>query len=268
MGAVVPVHINHNTTKQTLFAPFSTDHKLIKFNSEPSLNVCPSYSIISEDFLCKSKFNNLVENNALTEDLSDCVESNENARAPNRGSDPLFMCYVNNVYPEKRQSDPHIHNKSFDVAAQHRFLSQNDVRSRPIMPNIDEYCFEDAMNWPNLMRPSYEMDDDTITPSTKSLSSVTSLPKIKVRVSDEWGRRINSIESPASDLFDDMLDDVGREMDMAVDRSDSSMQQCHRRDAFAVADVGDAGTQCCDKIERCKKCGHRALKWQFSTSFN
>lgn len=100
--------------------------------------------------------------------------------------------------------------------------------------------------------------------TTESMRTMTvPVSKIKLRISDEWGRRINSIESPGSDLFDE------RDVAVASDVMD---------DAFGIS--GDvtktaAGERqmCCAKCSQ--SCGDSAaaagvnmLMLQFSSSFD
>lgn len=289
MGEAVPVHTKH-TRHRTLSAanPKLGDQPSL---SEPStlkdrLSLCYYLSVNTKNYCndaghaanSTTKRNNLTDislpSSATMVTASESIDicngsdrdkiSSANDRFFRRSYDPLFKCFINNIYPEKRQSDPHIcHsfcNKSFEIETplrDHlRFHSQFDIRKN-VMPNITEYCFEEPTNWTQLLRPKYE-NGDSMTSSAVSLSSVSSMPKIKLRICDEWGRRINSIESPGSDLFDDILCEAGLGMTSTETIAD----------AFDVIVQNGTETERLDHIEKCQQCGHRVLKLQFSTSFN
>lgn len=84
------------------------------------------------------------------------------------------------------------------------------------------------------------------------------VPNFKVRISDEWGRRINSIESPGSDFFED-YDAMGVAGWGGADNLE---------EAFGLGSSGSgrAEKQCCAKCSHsCDSNG--ALKLQFSSSF-
>lgn len=263
MGEAVPVHTKntrHSTLKDRLSLCYylsvnrdndegHTTESTTKRNNKNGISL-PSTASDSID-ICNG---------------SDHVEiSSTNDRFLRHSYDPLFKCFIKNIYPEKRQSDPHIcysfcnNSPDIDIPSRDRlrFHSQFDIRKNT-MPNITEYCFEEPTNWAQLLRPKYD-NGDSMTSSAASLSPVSSMPKIKVRICDEWGRRINSIESPGSDLFDEILAEAGLTMSPTETISD----------AFdVIVQNGTESERLDHNIEKCKRCGHRVLKLQFSTSFN
>lgn len=254
MGEAVQVH-NNNIIKRraSCVAISSTDqlseHEMMMMMMEMS----------GEQFSLSD--NNFVKTDSFSEQ--------KNGYVSDRRSQQDIICYIKSAYPEKRQSDPHIcysfYNQSFDlpIGERRRFHSQWDVSRK--MPNIVEYCFEEPVNWPQLMRPKYESGTTTSTTETAAAedgatisaggsfmsnsSSAKTIPKIKVRISDDRGRRINSIGSPDSDLFDDVL-------------TESELGDNRAVDAYVV--TGTESTDCF----RCKKCGHPRLPMQFSTTFD
>lgn len=262
----------------------SAYHKTADFHSQPltlnnnvKLNLCQNYpthtrNICSSTYPSSSMLSNYSnQHNRIEEPES--LDFNK-TRSLKRAYDPLFMCFINNIYPEKRQSEPHIcysfYNRSFDamLPSNRRFLSQHDVRKNA-MPNIAEYGFEEPVNWKKL-KPKYEDDDDDTTasiPSTPSIVSPVSLPKIKVRISDEWGYRIeNSFDSINSDFYNDNFNQIEFLSDEELVTENSI-----KRDAFDVISNNDGNLICCSKIEHCTKCGHHnsgIIQKQFSTSFN
>lgn len=81
--------------------------------------------------------------------------------------------------------------------------------------------------------------------------------QFKLRISDEFGRRINSIDSPGSDLFD--------EFEKEDDKNQSSKDAFRSMNNWNVEEkeipnVNQSNTECC------RKCGH-GIKRQFSTCF-
>lgn len=285
MGAAVPVHTKHTRRRTSSTAgPFGSLSEpstlkdrlsLCYYLSENTSNCGNDESHTSNSTTKRNNINSISLPSTATlvtasESIGICNGcdhdeiSSANDRFMRRSYDPLFKCFINNIYPEKRQSDPHIcHsfcNKSFEIDSPSRdrlrFYSQFDIRKNA-MPNITEYCFEEPTNWTQLLRPKYD-NGDSMTSSAASISSVSSLPKIKLRICDEWGRRINSIESPGSDLFDEILAEAGLAMtptDTVPDAFDVIVQNGTEKGRF-------------DHIEKCQRCGHRILKLQFSTSFN
>lgn len=140
---------------------------------------------------------------------------------------------VSNVYAEKRLSDPLIRcafiNKGFDIDANNqRYFSQFDKFTIP----------------------------DQGDGLKNNFFSYASPPKFKVRISDEWGNRIdNSLDcqSDSSDVDEFWNFGTGNECDDDDD------------DAFHVIENANVIRPTGSK---CRKCGHNSLKKQFSTSFS
>lgn len=256
MGEAVQVH---NKSKQSRRrASCAADAEAALLSDREMFTNCSERFSLSD--------NSFVKNNSISEYKNGFVIDRSGSRQD-------LICYIKSAYPEKRQSDPHIcysfYNQSFDLpmGERRRFHSQWDVRRK--MPNIVEYCFEEPMNWPQLMRPKYELTTTSTTEEQQgeveeeeeeatisaggsfisNSSSVSKIPKIKVRISDDRGRRINSIGSPDSDLFDDIL-------------PDQDVDDLNSIDAYVVT-----GTENVISDFKCQKCGHARLPMQFSTTF-
>lgn len=186
---------------------------------------------------------------------------------------------LNNWSPEKRQSDPQIryafYNKGFEVATTCRKFSLTQVElRRNAMPHIFE-------------QNSMEIDDDAITGtdewkiaenvknarrrntmySGSSGRDITLLPKLKIRICDEMGKRI---ESDTSDALNDK-NDFSR---VSFDSFDESFEQvnCYHdhpttessRDPFHC---DGANARVREDFRKCKKCGHKLIRRQFTNSF-
>lgn len=275
MGEAVPVHTKHTRDRSSLSEPSTLKDRLslCYYLSANTNNKGNDESHTANSTTKRNNVNSiglpLTASMVTGSDSIDTCNGSDNVEIPTmnerfrrRSYDPLYRCFIKNIYPEKRQSDPHICysfcNRSFEIDIPSRdrlrFHSQFDIR-KTTMPDITEYCFEEPTNWTQLLRPKYD-NGDSMTSSAASLSSVSSMPKIKVRICDEWGRRINSIESPGSDLFDEILAEAGLSMTPT------------EPDAFDVIVENGTKTDRLDNIEKCQRCGHRVLKLQFSTSFN
>ncbi|KAG4077649.1 hypothetical protein HA402_012960, partial [Bradysia odoriphaga] len=133
---------------------------------------------------------------------------------------------THNAYPEKRLSDPLLHcafiNKGFDVELNRRQFSMFDT-----------------------------------LPADYLQSNAYPIPKIKVRISDECGNRIdNSFDSQSDSDVDDWWN-----FGAAKTRND-----CQYGDAFSIVSNEDVSRQ---TVKKCSKCGHRKpLETQFSTTFS
>lgn len=97
---------------------------------------------------------------------------------------------------------------------------------------------------------------------------VQQVPHFKVRISDEWGRRINSIDSPGSDFFDDtatdeqIVEEGGEEDAFGLGRLE------HSANGSDDDDDNEHWQKCCSKCNhRCQTGGSEPLKLQFSSSF-
>lgn len=143
---------------------------------------------------------------------------------------------TSNVYPEKRQSDPLLHcafiNKGFDVdLAHHR-----------------HFFVYDTFSSYNKHHPSSDQPKKNIFP----------IPKIKVRISDECGNRIdNSLDSQSDSDVDDSWNFGTTKI--------SNDYQSDDDDAFNVIRNEEVIRP---TVNKCRKCGHKSLKTQFSTTFS
>lgn len=107
-------------------------------------------------------------------------------------------------------------------------------------------------------------DDAAIGEIPQSLAK-SLVPNFKVRICDEWGRRINSIQSPNSDLFDD--DYYNAAVGLQIDP-----------EAFGSSTVAAAANGVATQVvmKCCSKCTHSCnnngtgpgLQLQFSSSFD
>lgn len=196
-------------------------------NCEKNCSIFTSYDLPMYRSNRKKSFSSSLNNIDETESL-DCQ------RTANRG-----LCIMTNCYSEKRQSDPLIRyaftNKGFDIETNNqRYLSQYDVHS------------------------------NTSSQSGKNdVSCCASRQKIRVRISDEWGRRIeNSLDSQSDSFdFDDFWNFGSADLSKGSFHSDSG-------DAFNVIQNDEVHCPKFNKCEKCNKCGHKTLKTQFSTSFS
>lgn len=106
--------------------------------------------------------------------------------------------------------------------------------------------------------------DETIDGQKKNISQYVTVPKIKVRISDEWGQRVdNSLDSQSdSSDFDDSWN-------FGTAKIRNTSNQCDSDDAFKVIKIGRVVE---DEVihpivNKCRKCGHKKLKSQFSSNF-
>lgn len=193
---------------------------------------------------------------------------------------------ANHDHPHKRPRDPYYYEQLFQ-------------QTPSGLANISECDFEERINWSTFAvkfaaGTAGETEDmatpsmtSTATPSSsvnaaaaatgQPLLALQSVPNFKVRISDEWGRRINSIESPGSEFFAD-YDAMG-----VADRSDAHVAEAFGGFASDEADDDDddnvagrrrpeGGRKCCsDCMDKCGGGGGAGagseLKLQFSSSF-
>lgn len=145
---------------------------------------------------------------------------------------------VGNVCPEKRLSDPLLHcafiNRGFDVELNHQHIT------------MYHKLFDAFSYLPNCHQSS----------TGEKSNSFCATPRVKVRISDECGNRIDNSFDSQSDLeVDDCWNFGATEM-----RDDRQLA-----DAFNIIRNEDTIRPAANK---CGKCGHRKpLTMQFSTTF-
>lgn len=173
-----------------------------------------------------------------------------------------------NILPEKRHSDPQIryafYNKGFEAASTNRkfSLTQYDVRKNA-MPNIKEcqsiedddsddesmdFNSADGINHFNINNKCY---------GGSSGRDITLLPKLKIRICDEMGKRVKSSfdESSHSDENIDTFDAIAE-------------QKCNHIPTLAYDPFQCDAIRVNENFHQCTKCGHKLLlKKQFSNSF-
>lgn len=155
--------------------------------------------------------------------------------------------YINRL-SEKRQSDPQIryafYNKGFEMATttKHRkhSISHYEVR-RMAMPDIDECdAYETAQNedeWTMLQQNTHSY-------TGSSGRDITLLPKLKLRISDEMGARIqHSFDETSSPDDNSIADDTLNNVKMLSPNNGTvSAKSSHIRSVNGV--------------QICMKCGH------------
>lgn len=143
------------------------------------------------------------------------------------------------------------YNRTFDSFLYDQ-RSQDEAHSSTGLDDITEAAFDE--DWDD--HPDDPKRRQKTNPSTLTTRSV---PNFKVRISDEWGRRINSIQSPNSDFFDDDYNAVAF----------SSLQNYEKTEAFGLS-VAEAGVpKCCSKCSHsCNNNSSTRLPLQFSSSFD
>lgn len=135
-----------------------------------------------------------------------------------------------NIYPEKRQSDPLLHftsiiNREVDVEFKHH-----------------KYLF------------MY----DHLLETTDPIKSIYPTPKIKVRISDECGNRIDTSLDSQSDSDVDEFWNFGAAHIRNTNQSADD-------DAFNIIRNKEVIRP---TVNECRKCGHKSLVTQFSTTFS
>lgn len=207
----------------------------------------PNASCYTEKMFCLSSYKNCESNNCSSDDRSyrrrsfnsslhsiDESESLDSQRSRKR------ELSTSHVYPEKRQSDPLLHcaftNKGFDMQVQnHKYFSVYDKR-------FDTFSYS----------KHHRTDDHPIRLAYP-------IPKIKVRISDECGNRIdNSLDSQSDCEADDSWNFGAADIRNYCYRSDDV-------DAFSIIQNEEIIRP---TVNKCRKCGHKALKTQFSTTFS
>lgn len=205
-------------------------------------------------------------------------------RMPRRNSRIDFQLLESNIacnMPyEKRQSNPHIryafYNKGFEVTAINRKfpLAKHEMRSKSIgMPNIDEYAGStednndsDNNKW-TMTRSADTIHLYNLNKSTYGGSSgrdITLLPRLKIRISDEMGKRVKSSfdESSSSDEFG-----VSFEKRFEASPDEPLCEHAMATVATAFDPFQYNVIQTDGNFRKCKKCGHKSLCKQFTNSF-
>lgn len=207
-------------------------------------------------------------------------------RMPKRNSRIDFQLFENsiacNIPSEKCQSSPQIryafYNKGFEVTAISRkfSLAAHEIRSKPSgMPNIDEYAGSTEDN---------DDSDNNNSSATRSADAIhlfslnnsnyggssgrdiTLLPRLKIRISDEMGKRVKS-------SFDGSTSSDENEFGKSFEKRFAASNDEHvcEHSATAVANTFDPfqhdAIQTKENFRKCRKCGHRSLCKQFSNSF-
>lgn len=186
---------------------------------------------------------------------------------------PLPAHFNTSILSKKRLSDPQIrhlfYSKEFEVATHFRKYSLTHCEIyKNAMPNINE-------------QESLDRDDDSCNNystsenqhSSNGISSlicsrnetsgllnsssgrdITKLLKLKIRISDELGRRVKSSFDDSDDNSDsgDWFDDYH-----SVDNIYSHI----KIDPFQMTNVQNKN------LKKCHKCGHKLIKKQFTNSF-
>lgn len=207
-------------------------------------------------------------------------------RMPKRNSRIDFQLFENNIAcnvpSEKCQSSPQIryafYNKGFEVTAISRkfSLATHEMRTKSSgMPNIDEYAGStednddsDNNNW-TATRPGDAIHLFSVNKSNYGGSSgrdITLLPRLKIRISDEMGKRVKS-------SFDGSTSSDENEFGKSFEKRFAANNDEHlcAYTATAVATTFDPFQryvlQPKENFRKCRKCGHRSLCKQFSNSF-
>lgn len=196
----------------------------------------------------------------------------------------------NNIPSDKCQLNPKIryafYNKGFEVTSINRKFSlvKHELRSTTFgMPNIDEYVGspEDNNDSDNYNKWTTNRSADAIhlfnlTKTQYGGSSgrdITLLPRLKIRISDEMGKRVKSSfdESTSSDE-----NEFGKSFEKRFAANNSNDSLCMHSTTDAIVDDIAAFDpfqyeviQSKENFRKCQKCGHhaRTLCKQFSNSF-
>lgn len=158
-----------------------------------------------------------------------------------------------------RSFDSFHHKRAVEPYIQHH----HPHRTTSGLANITEYEYEDHLSWTTFAASFADTAAAvSVAPSDVQPMPMT-VPNFKVRISDEWGRRINSIESPGSDFFED-YDAMG-----VAEWSANRLEE-----AFGMMETAGDEDEGDDAQEKkcCAKCNHNCLgngnlKLQFSSSF-
>lgn len=206
--------------------------------------------------------------------------NNKNRSVTKRPSDPdraisPSTYFDANIIPEKRLSDPQIrysfYNKGFEAVTYQRkhSLTHCEMR-RCAMPNINEQDSfdEDPLNRSDALEQQKHSNGSVNgiarNDSDRSLSSssgrdITKLPKLKIRISDEMGRRIKS-------SFDDSDSDQNTNW-FDNDDSEYTMAAVERICSHSNIDPFQSANNQNINLKKCQKCGHKLIRKQFTNSF-
>lgn len=155
-------------------------------------------------------------------------------------------------------------------------LATHEMRSKPSgMPNIDEYAGStednddsDNNNW-TATRSGDAIHLFSLNKSNYGGSSgrdITLLPRLKIRISDEMGKRVKS-------SFDGSTSSEENEFGKSFEKRFAASNDEHlcEHTTTAVAANFDPFQrdvhQTKENFRKCRKCGHRSLCKQFSNSF-
>lgn len=223
---------------------------------------------------------------------------------------PCTLNEIGNRLQEKRQSDPQIryafYNKGFEVAAasRHRKLSFSQYESRrKTMPNInecgsiendsdggddDDDIDDIAVLTKTSLTNRISVNDDANTKkkihsySGSSGRDITLLPKLKIRICDEMGKRVKSSfdESSGSDenlqkKIIDWFDDQKKTSSCSHNSNESypigTATVANPTKPASVAYFSTANKNNVENVDtatKCRKCGHKlSLQRQFSNAF-
>lgn len=209
-------------------------------------------------------------------------------RMSKRNSRIDFQLFENSIAcsnpSEKCQLTPQIryafYNKGFEMTSINRKFSlvQYEPRTKAIaMPNIDEYAGSpednndsDNNNW-TAARSAEAIHFINLNKKNYGGSSgrdITLLPRLKIRISDEMGKRVKSSfdESTSSDE-----NEFGKSFEKRFAAS-SDEQLCEHSEAVVTDTTFDPFQnamviQTTENFRKCHKCGHQSLCKQFTSSF-
>lgn len=206
-------------------------------------------------------------------------------RMPKRNNQIDFQLLENHITSEKRPLNQQIryayYNKGFEMTSikfDRKFsLVRHELRTNgACMPNIDEYAGshednDDSDN--NKWTKSRSADAIHLSNRNKSCyggssgRDITLLPRLKIRISDEMGKRIkSSYDDSTSSDENDRSKSFEKRFAMIINN-----QQLCKHNAAAAAIAFDPFEndviQTKENFGNCKKCGHKILCKQFSNSF-
>lgn len=202
-------------------------------------------------------------------DLRKTIQSPLRPRVPKRNRIDFGIIdgkLISSLLPEKRQSDPQIryafYNKGFEVAASCRKFSLTQIElKRSAMPDITENgSIEDE--YASIEQTIANRELTNVFTHGSSGQDITLLPKLKIRICDEMGKRINSSfdENPASPDERKTVSNHCKATDVLVNQNKCIHKT--NEDPFN----GDK-QKVNENFRKCKKCGHYSTHNQFKNSF-